>query len=54
MENGPSWEASSCSIVQEIRSHLLNPIFHYHLHKNPPPDPNHSLMNSAHTFTLYL
>jgi hypothetical protein len=34
-EQGPPWAAASRSAVQELTRLLWNPMFDYHVHKNP-------------------
>ena len=47
------WEANRFSASQEIPRTLGNPKVHYCIHKWPPPDPNLSQLDPAHTPKVY-
>jgi hypothetical protein len=54
IELSPSWEVTSCSATQEFLKILLNPKFHYHVHKSPSLVPTLDQMNSVQTTPSYL
>jgi hypothetical protein len=53
MEEGPYWEAGSCSAGQQIPCIIWNLKVCYHVYKNPSLIPILSQMNEPHTLTLY-
>jgi len=48
MEQGPSGEANSSSVSQEILCILQNPNVHCHVHKSMPLVPNMNQLNPTH------
>ena len=49
LEESYSWEANSFSASQEIPRNLWDPMFHYSIHKCPPPVPILSQLDPVHT-----
>jgi hypothetical protein len=47
------WEANRFSASEEIPRILWNPKFHYRIHKNPPPVPILSQLDSVQTSTSH-